>query len=68
MNENTYKLSATIRRANYFPWHPLQLAHEMFSGDLKGFYSVTVNKNWQIIFMFEDQDAVLVDYLDYHKR
>jgi toxin HigB-1 len=38
------------------------------SGDLKGFYSITVNKNWRVIFMFEGQDAILVDYLDYHKR
>ena len=35
-------------------------------GDLKGFFSVTVKKNWRIIFRFEDQDAILVNYLDYH--
>lgn len=35
-------------------------------GELKGFYSVTVNKNWRIIFKFEGKDAILVDYLDYH--
>lgn len=35
-------------------------------GGLKGFYSITVNKNWRIIFKFEGQDAILVDYLDYH--
>ena len=44
------------------------LSFHKLSGHLKGFYSVTVNKNWRIIFMFEGQDAVLVDYLDYHKR
>lgn len=35
-------------------------------GNRKGFYSVKVNKNWRIIFQFEEQDAVLVDYIDYH--
>ncbi len=36
------------------------------AGDLAGFQSVTVNGNWRIIFTFQDGDAVLVDYLDYH--
>lgn len=36
------------------------------TGKLKGYYSVTVNKNWRIIFKFEGQDAILVNYLDYH--
>lgn len=35
-------------------------------GQLKGYYSVTVNGNWRIIFKFENNHAVLVDYLDYH--
>ena len=42
---------------NYF--HPLV-------GSLKGFYSVKVNKSWRIIFKFEEENAVLVDYLNYH--
>lgn len=36
------------------------------SGDLVEHYSVTVNGNWRITFKFEDGDAVLVDYQDYH--
>lgn len=36
------------------------------TGDFKGYYSVTVNKNWRVIFEFEGIHAVLVDYLDYH--
>jgi proteic killer suppression protein len=36
------------------------------SGDRKGFFSVTVNGNWRLIFRFEAKDAELVDYLDYH--
>jgi proteic killer suppression protein len=39
--------------------HPLK-------GELRGFYSVTVNGNWRLIFRFEKSDAELVDYLDYH--
>lgn len=36
------------------------------SGKLKNFYSVAVNKNWRVIFKFDGQDAILVDYRDYH--
>ncbi len=39
--------------------HPLK-------GKQKGFWAVTVNGNWRIIFIFKDGDAELVDYLDYH--
>ncbi len=35
-------------------------------GNLKNYYSVRVNGNWQIIFKFEGKDAMLVDYVDYH--
>lgn len=44
-----------------FGYHRLQ-------GNLKGYYSVTVNANWRIIFQFEGEDASLVNYLDYHKK
>jgi len=36
------------------------------SGGLAGYYTVSVNGNWRVIFQFEGQDAILVDYLDYH--
>lgn len=36
------------------------------SGELQDFYSVRISGNWRVIFKFEDGDAVLVDYLDYH--
>jgi toxin HigB-1 len=36
------------------------------SGDLAGFWSVSVSGNWRIIFRFDGQDACEVDYLDYH--
>jgi toxin HigB-1 len=31
-----------------------------------GHWSVWVNGNWRLTFAFEGQDAVLVDYQDYH--
>jgi len=39
--------------------HPL-------TGELKGYWSVTVNGNWRLTFKFEGTDAILVDYQDYH--
>jgi len=36
-------------------------------GDLKGHWAVTVNGNWRMVFTFDGNDAVLVDYLDYHR-
>ena len=36
------------------------------SGDLAGFFSVSVSGNWRLIFRFEEADAVDVDYVDYH--
>lgn len=35
-------------------------------GDLKDHWSIWVTGNWRMIFKFEGEDAVLVDYLDYH--
>jgi proteic killer suppression protein len=39
--------------------HPLK-------GDLKGYWAITVNGNWRLIFCFDGLNAVLLDYLDYH--
>ena len=39
--------------------HPLQ-------GELADHWSVRVNGNWRMTFRFEVEDAVLVDYRDYH--
>ncbi|MHB8425846.1 MAG: type II toxin-antitoxin system RelE/ParE family toxin [Gammaproteobacteria bacterium] len=36
------------------------------SGDLAGYWSVWVNGNRRIIFTFEGEHAVRVDYRDYH--
>ncbi len=37
-----------------------------FRGNLKGYWSVTVNANWRIIFRFEDGDVHDVKLIDYH--
>ena len=39
--------------------------HEL-RGDLRGHWSVKVNGNWRMTFKFENGDAILVDYQDYH--
>lgn len=36
------------------------------SGDLAGFWSVSVSEIWRVIFRFDGQDACDVDYLDHH--
>lgn len=42
-----------------FRLHPL-------TGNLTGFWSVTVRANWRIIFKFEEGRAFAVDLVDYH--
>ncbi len=39
--------------------------HEL-TGDHSGHYSVKVSENWRLTFTFEGEDAVLVNYQDYH--
>ncbi|MEQ1555272.1 MAG: type II toxin-antitoxin system RelE/ParE family toxin [Gallionella sp.] len=39
--------------------HPL-------TGDLLEHYSVSVNGNWRMTFKFAGENAILVDYQDYH--
>jgi toxin HigB-1 len=36
------------------------------TGDLKGFWSVSVSGNWRIIFRFENGKAFDVEMTDYH--
>jgi len=35
-------------------------------GDWAGFHAVSVSGNWRLVFRFDGQNAVDVDYLDYH--
>ena len=39
--------------------HPLK-------GNLKGLWSVRISGNWRLIFKFENGDAYIVTYVDYH--
>lgn len=56
-------LDAAIRpddmNAPGFGLHPLH-------GDLKGHWAVSVSGNWRLTFAFEGEDAILIDYQDYH--
>ncbi len=55
---NTAKSAADMSLPGW-KLHPL-------TGNLKGHWSVTVNGNWRMTFVFENGDAILVDYQDYH--
>ena len=35
-------------------------------GNRKNYYSVSVSGNWRIIYKFYNENAILVDYVDYH--
>lgn len=39
--------------------HPLK-------GSLKGFWSISVSRNWRMVFRFDDGEAYDVDLIDYH--
>jgi hypothetical protein len=58
-----YHLNAAteIKDMNY----PGSFLHQL-SGDKKGLYSVKVSGNWRVFFKFEDGDAYIVNYDDYH--
>jgi proteic killer suppression protein len=35
-------------------------------GDMSEHWSIKVNGNWRLTFAFEGEDAILIDYQDYH--
>ena len=39
---------------------------EKLKGDLKDYWSVRVNKQWRVIFEWENGEALNVDIVDYH--
>jgi proteic killer suppression protein len=51
--------SASDMAVNGWDLHPL-------GGDLAGHWSTKVNANWRMVFTFDGEDAILVDYRDYH--
>lgn len=40
--------------------------HPLKGADLRGHWSVRVSGNWRLTFAFDGEDAILVDYQDYH--
>jgi hypothetical protein len=40
-------------------------AHPL-TGDLAGYWSLTVTRNWRLVFRFKDGDASDLDLMDYH--
>ena len=44
---------------------PGYFLHQL-SGQTKGIWSVRVSGNWRVTFKFEGEDAIDVDYVDYH--
>ena len=66
----------TGSKAGIQPVHAIKLADmnihgwnlHPLKGDLKGHWSVKVTGNWRLTFTFDGEDAVLVDYLDYHEE
>jgi toxin HigB-1 len=39
---------------------------EKLSGDKQGFYSIRINDQWRIIFMWVDAQSEKVEIIDYH--
>jgi len=39
---------------------------EKLSGNLKGFYSIRINKKWRIIFNWNNGNSSNVEIIDYH--
>jgi toxin HigB-1 len=51
--------------------HPLEMNAPGWSlhalrGELEGQWAISVSGNWRLTFAFDGEDAVLVDYQDYH--
>lgn len=40
---------------------------EKLSGDLKNYYSIRINKQWRILFQWNNGNAHEVEIVDYHK-
>jgi proteic killer suppression protein len=38
----------------------------LLKGKFQGYYAVTVSGNWRVIFKFDGNDAVNIDYIDYY--
>jgi hypothetical protein len=55
------RIPSELDRAGITQCVPIKL-----HGDLEGHWAVDVSGNWRLLFAFEGEHAVLVDYQDYH--
>lgn len=55
--QNQRKLAALIERLADNPFHPL-LHTTRLTGDLAGFLSFRITRDWRVIFQFMDPDTV----------
>jgi toxin HigB-1 len=54
--------AASVAEISAMPgWRPHRL-----KGELASMWSLTVTRNWRLVFRFEDGDAFEVDLVDYH--
>lgn len=65
------RLRAQLLRLNAATSHedmrrPLGWNLHRLEGDLANHWSVWVSGNWRMTFTFDGEDAILVDYQDYH--
>lgn len=42
------------------------LGLHQLKGDMEGFWAITVSGNWRIIFQFDGEGVINIDYVDYH--
>ena len=66
VNKLTYLLTALNNSTIVEDMNQQGRVLHALQGDLAGNWSVKVSGNWRLVFYFEDGDACLVDYLDYH--
>lgn len=56
---DTIKTLEPVRQIPGYKLHSL-------SGDLKGYWSISITGNYRIIFRFENENVYDVNYIDYH--
>ena len=44
----------------------MRCVKKKLTGDKKEFWAVSVSGNWRIIFQFSEENAINVNYIDYH--
>ncbi|HEY4712743.1 MAG TPA: type II toxin-antitoxin system RelE/ParE family toxin [Aquirhabdus sp.] len=58
---STLDYASSVQDMNVPSW-----SFHALKGHLLGHYAVKVNGNWRLTFKFENGDAYIVDYQDYH--